>query len=91
MSVGIRYGPCVPGDIGRKNGHGFAVIDDTVNIASRVEAKTLELDSKVLLTEAFVESVGDQVGNPQREPANFNRFEDQEIRGIDEKITLFGR
>lgn len=91
ISVGVHHGPCVLGDIGGENRLEFAVIGDTVNIASRVEAKTRELTVQILLTDAFVKCLNNCGGKTEHELDDFIRFEEQDIRGAAMKMTLFGR
>ncbi len=53
IGIGIHYGPCMLGDIGGESRMEFAVIGDTVNMASRVEAKTRDLGVDIAITEAL--------------------------------------
>lgn len=90
IGLGLHFGPCVLGDIGGENRLEFAVIGDTVNIASRVEAKTRELGVKIAITETFADKVMEQSGANPEALQDFQRFEHQEIRGINNSITLLG-
>ena len=90
IGLGVHYGPCVLGDIGGDNRLEFAVIGDTVNIASRVEAKTRELGVKIAITEEVANKVLEQSDTPPEVLQAFQRFENQEIRGISDSLTLLG-
>ncbi len=53
ISVGVHYGPVVAGDLGAERVE-FAVIGDTVNVASRAESSTRALDARLAATEILV-------------------------------------
>lgn len=90
IGLGLHYGPCVLGDIGGGNRLEFAVIGDTVNIASRVEAKTRELGVKIAITEEMVNRIKQYSEDDQNALTNFEKFEAQEIRGLNHAVTLYG-
>lgn len=90
ISLGLHFGPCVLGDIGGDNRLEFAVIGDTVNLASRVEAKTRELGVNILMTEEMADQIRAQSSEEATPLAGFDRFDDQEIRGLSHEISLMG-
>ncbi len=51
IGVGIHYGPVVLGDIGSARRLEFAVVGDTVNVASRLEALTRDLGVDMIVSE----------------------------------------
>ncbi len=52
FGVGINYGPVLVGDIGSANRRNFTVVGDSVNVASRLESATKELDASIVISEA---------------------------------------
>ncbi|MGV3548793.1 adenylate/guanylate cyclase domain-containing protein [Rhizobium sp.] len=59
LSVGVHYGPVILGDIGNTRRMEFAMLGDTVNVASRLEAATRALDCRVIVSQPAMEAVAD--------------------------------
>lgn len=57
VSVGVHFGPVIIGDIGPPRRLEFAVVGDTVNVASRLEAASRELDCRCVASDALVQKV----------------------------------
>ena len=87
-SFGLHYGPAVLGDIG-SNRLEFAVIGNTVNVASRLEALTRQLSVKLAASEALLERVRRDAGGDERTLSDLIRHDGQEIRGLDTKMTVW--
>ncbi len=84
VSVGLHVGPIVMGDIGT-NRLEFAVIGNTVNVASRMEGLTRSLETRLVLSdEAYSEA--SRQGSDLSEFAN---VENQTIRGLDGKVQVW--
>ena len=88
--IGVQFGPVVLGEIGGAHRLEFAVISDTVNVASRLERLTRSLDATIvtggdLMAEAEREGGGDALLEGIRESSG------QEISGRSGAITVWAR
>ncbi len=87
-SFGLHYGPAVLGDIGSSRLE-FAVIGNTVNVASRVEALTRNLSVELAATQDLLEQVRSEAGGDERLLSDLTRHDGQEIRGLDARMTVW--
>jgi len=93
VGVGVHAGPVVMGNIGDARRLEFAVIGDTVNVASRLERLTRTLETDLVLSAAAVDLV-----RQQRAPEAAEKLlegivaaPDQAIRGRDGTIAVHAR
>jgi adenylate cyclase len=56
VSVGLHFGPVILGDVGPSRRLEFAVLGDTVNVASRLESASRELDCRIVASSDVLES-----------------------------------
>lgn len=88
-SFGLHYGPAVLGDIGA-NRLEFAVIGNTVNVASRVEALTRKLSVELAATDDLINAVRHQSGSAEfQDASDMVRHEDQTVKGLESGITVW--
>jgi adenylate cyclase len=79
--VGVHVGDVMYGNIGSRSRLDFTVIGPAVNMASRLETLTKQLERKVLLSRAFADSVeGD---------FDLERVGEYPVRGFSDPIELF--
>ena len=85
IGVGLHYGPVVLGDIGNERRLEFAVLGDTVNVASRLEGLTRDLDVALVASGALAARVREEGGPAERLVSAGERT----LRGRAEPIEVF--
>ena len=85
---GLHYGPVVLGDIGA-NRLEFAVIGNTVNVASRMESLTRNLGVRLILSDDFRRQVIREVGAEDLALNGLQRQEPQVIRGLNDPVPVW--
>ena len=60
LSVGSLYGPVVLGDIGSARRMEFAMLGDTVNVASRLESTTRQSGCRIVASDNLLRAIADE-------------------------------
>ncbi|MEP4195079.1 MAG: adenylate/guanylate cyclase domain-containing protein [Aliishimia sp.] len=82
ISIGLHVGPVVLGDIGG-NRLEFAVIGNTVNIASRIEGLTRVLDVSLVISDEIYQTL------EATQVSDLTRHDAQHVAGLDAPITVW--
>jgi adenylate cyclase len=61
LSVGVHFGSVILGDIGNFRRMEFAMLGDTVNVASRLEAATRSLSCGIVVSRSVMDAISDGV------------------------------
>lgn len=80
VSVGVHFGRATVGDVGPARRLEFAVIGDTVNVASRIEAATREVGARIIVSSALVARAWAE-GMPDDGIAGFQELPGLALRG----------
>jgi adenylate cyclase len=88
LGVGVHYGPVVLGDIGDEHRLEFAVVGDTVNVASRAERLTRELDVDLVASDDLIEAVRKE-GNGETLFQGMEEAPPQVIRGRAAQLSIW--
>jgi adenylate cyclase len=90
MGIGINSGPAVLGDIGTNHSMSFAVIGHTVNVASRLQALTRDLQTAVLISDTTADAVRSSDTEPARQLLQvFSSSADLPIRGSNRNARVW--
>ena len=81
MGVGIHTGEVFAGNVGRAGKVKYAVVGDTVNLASRVEGLNKELGTTMLVTEAAFRAAGLDLEVKDRGPVS--------VKGREEPVRIY--
>ncbi len=89
VSIGVHFGPVILGDIGPTRRLEFAVVGDTVNVASRLEASTRELGCQCVVSEELMQRAGlpEETAHPNQ--VNFSAKEAIKLRGRKTSIDIW--
>ena len=89
LSLGLHFGPVVVGDIGSERRLEFAVLGDTVNVASRLQELTRSLDCRAAISDATLQAVRDGAPDGGGTLEGLQRRGELPIRGREEQVAVW--
>jgi class 3 adenylate cyclase len=89
LGIGLHHGEVVLGDIGSERRMEFAVLGDTVNVASRIQEMTRKLDIAILASEAVIGAAKRDAGKEAIK--GYRDMGLHRMRGRGGTIRLWGR
>lgn len=88
LSIGLHHGTVVRGDVGGAQRLEFAVIGDPVNVASRLEALTRNHETRLIVSQAWLDAAQAENVLPGP-PADLEDIGIVEVRGRNRPIRLW--
>ncbi len=90
LSVGLHYGPVIIGNVGNEKRLEFAVLGDTVNIASRLEHATRTVGCQGLISKSVFDAIPEtERKNIQANTAVLKREPSIALRGVSRKLPVY--
>jgi len=89
FGIGAHFGPVIIGDIGEERCLEFAVVGDTVNTASRLEALTRTQNVRALISDALVAAAREEGADMGALLQGFDKAPPQELRGKREPLAVW--
>jgi adenylate cyclase len=89
IGVGVHYGPVAIGDVGDPQSLAFAVVGDSVNVASRLQGLTRDLRVSLVVSPDLIDAVRAEGDFEEQELAGFVRVDGQSFRGRDGLVRVW--
>ena len=89
IGIGVHYGEAVVGSIGDGQRLDYLVIGDTVNVTSRLERLTREMDAQIVVTDELVTRVRAESAAADGLLDRFTRHGEVRVAGRDHSVTVW--
>lgn len=89
IGIGLHYGHVMLGDVGSERLMTFTVVGDTVNVASRLQSLSKELDTRLVASEALVSAVKDEVRKESELVQHLKFVGPTQLRGRENETVVY--
>ena len=89
IGIGLHFGEVVTGNIGDEHHLEFAVVGDTVNVASRLERLTRRVDSPLVVSSDLVDRVKEETGAASKLLSALAQDQTTTVKGRQEPIMIW--
>ena len=88
IGIGINTGECLVGNMGSEQRFDYSVIGDAVNLASRLEGKSKDFDTTIVISQHTAEGI-DFVPLTRPNGFQFYKLGISTVKGKKEKVNCF--
>jgi adenylate cyclase len=89
MGVGLHYGYVMLGDLGSERSMTFTVVGDTVNVASRLQSLSKELETGLVASEALVKAVKEEMRRERELVDELKFVGPKQLRGRENETIVY--
>jgi len=89
IGIGVHYGPAVLGDIGDQQRVEYAVVGDTVNVASRLEAMTRSVGAPLIVSDTAIRAAQKETSEAAAILAGLVEGAARDVRGREAPVAFW--